>query len=164
VDISNLPLTSGATGAPAAAPRPAPPTPGPAPTPQAAPQAAPQPAPEPAPAPAFGVGGGEQLPVAGEVWVMNVVVEKDDGSEVRYCAVNAEGQPYGAARILAKSEFDGVFAAHRGGHRLLVRVMGASPAQVVYVQLDPKYQPNGDTRSIAPSIFLSNFLPEAADY
>lgn len=117
-----------------------------------------------APQPAFGQAGGERLPVAGEIWVMNVVVEQQDEGEVRYSAINAEGQPYGAPRILPKAEFGRVFAEHRSGYRLLVRVMGASPQQVVYVQLDPTYQPNSDTRAIAPSIFLANFLPEAADY
>ncbi len=137
--------------------------------PAAASSSAPPPSP-PAPVapaarqPAFGSSAGEQLPIAGEIWVMNVVVEQQDEREVRYSAINAEGQPYGAPRILPKSEFDKVFAQHKGGFRLLVRVVGAAPQQVVYVQLDPSYQPNSETRAIAPSIFLANFLPEAADY
>lgn len=121
-------------------------------------------APAPVSQAAFGQAGGEQLPVAGEIWVMNVIVEQQDENEVRYSAINAEGKPYGAPRILPKSEFERVFAQHRGGCQLLVRVMGASPQQVVYVQLDPSYQPNSETRAIAPSIFLTNFLPEAGEY
>jgi hypothetical protein len=103
---------------------------------------------------------GERLPIAGEIWAMNVLVERSDDQEVRYCALNAEGQPYGAARILPRVDFEAAFAAHGGGYRLLVRVLAVTAAQVAYVQLDPSYQPSGDSRAIAPSIFLSNFLPE----
>lgn len=157
-------LEQGPTPSQAAAPAAAPPI---APIAAAAPAAAAPPtamAAAPVPQPAFGQAGGEQLPVAGEIWVMNVVVEQQDDHEVRYSAINAEGQPYGAPRMLPKSEFERVFAQHRGGCQLLVRVMGASPQQVVYVQLDPSYQPNSETRAIAPSIFLANFLPEAGEY
>jgi len=115
----------------------------------------------PTPPPAMGEPGGEPLPGPGQMWMMKVIVEKSDADEVRYSALNAEGQPYGAARILPRVNFEGVFSEHGGAWRLLVRVLAASPQQVAYVQLDPTFQPSGETRSIAPAIFLANFLPDA---
>ena len=41
-------------------------------------------------------------PSVGQVWVMDVIVETDDGNEVRYRGVGFTGQAFGAPRVLPK--------------------------------------------------------------
>ncbi|HZZ84557.1 MAG TPA: hypothetical protein VFE30_08465 [Anaeromyxobacteraceae bacterium] len=111
-------------------------------------------------------GGGEGArpaePKAGEVWVMNVVVEAQGPDEVRYVGTDIDGRPYGAARVLKRAEFEAVFASDRGGWRLLVLVDQVQEGSVVYRQLDRQRQPIGAPRKMASSILVANFVPEAA--
>ncbi|BDG07582.1 hypothetical protein [Anaeromyxobacter paludicola] len=117
-------------------------------------------------APARGVaaasGRAAPEPRAGEVWVMNVVVEAQGPDEVRYVGTDIDGRPYGAARVLKRPEFEAVFSHERGGWRLLVLVDQVHEGAVTYRQLDRLRQPIGAPRRMASSILMANFVPEAA--
>jgi hypothetical protein len=108
---------------------------------------------------------GQQHPVAGEVWVMNALVESDDGREVRYVGVDIDGQPFGAPRVLARETFREVFSEIKpGSFALRVEILRTSDDQVNYVQLDSKSKRMGEPRAARLNPFLSNFTPEAAAY
>jgi len=104
------------------------------------------------------------LPSAGEVWVMNVVVEAQQAEEVRYVGTDIDGRPYGAARVLKRADFEAVFSSHRGGWRLLVVVDQVQGDAVLYRQLDPRRQPLGAPRRMATAVLVANFIPEAAAF
>ena len=103
------------------------------------------------------------LPRPGEVWVMNVVVEQA-GDEVRYVGTDIDGRPYGAARVLKRTDFEAVFSRERNGWRLLILVDQVQDGSVVYRQLDPQRQPMGAPRRMAVSVLVANFVPEAAAF
>ena len=103
-------------------------------------------------------------PVAGEVWVMSVVVEEAGPDEVRYVGTDIDGRPYGAARVLAKADFEAVFAQEKGGWRLLIVIDQVQEGAVLYRQLDRARQPIGAPRKMAAAILVANFVPEAAAY
>jgi hypothetical protein len=103
-------------------------------------------------------------PVAGEVWVMSVVVEESGPDEVRYVGTDIDGRPYGAARVLAKPDFEAVFAQEKGGWRLLIVIDQVQEGAVHYRQLDRSRQPIGAPRKMAAAILVANFVPEAAAY
>jgi hypothetical protein len=103
-------------------------------------------------------------PVPGEVWVMNVVVEEAGPDEVRYVGTDIDGRPYGAARVLKRSDFEAVFTQARGGWRLLIQIDQAQDGAVLYRQLDQARQPLGASRKMATAILVANFVPEAAAY
>jgi hypothetical protein len=107
---------------------------------------------------------GHLQPHPGEVWVMNVVVEQAGGDEVRYVGTDIDGRPYGAARVLKRSDFEAVFSQDRGGWRLLVVVDQVQDGHVIYRQLDRHRQPMGAPRKMAAAILVANFVPEAAAY
>lgn len=122
-----------------------------------------QPAPsEEQPAPAGGIPQ-HLMPRQGEVWVMNVVVEQA-GDEVRYVGTDIDGRPYGAARVLKRTDFEAVFSNERGGWRLLIVIDQVQENGVVYRQLDPQRQPIGAARKMPASVLVANFVPEAAAY
>jgi hypothetical protein len=125
--------------------------------------AAPEPVvPEPA-----GEGGSvpsHLMPHPGEVWVMNVVVEEAGPDEVRYVGTDIDGKPYGAARVLKRSDFEAVFSQERGGWRLLVQIDQVQEGNVIYRQLDRQRQPMGAPRKMSAAILVANFVPEAAAY
>jgi len=129
---------------------------------------APPAAPATTPPPTRTASGAELLghlqPRPGEVWVMNVVVEEAGGDEVRYVGTDIDGKPYGAARVLKRSDFEAVFAEERGGWRLLIQIDQAQEGQVIYRQLDRQRQPMGAPRKMAAAILVANFVPEAAAY
>jgi len=103
-------------------------------------------------------------PVAGEVWVMSVVVEEAGPDEVRYVGTDIDGRPYGAARVLAKADFEAVFAQEKGGWRLLIVIDQVQEGAVLYRQLDRARQAIGSPRRMAAAILVANFVPEAAAY
>jgi hypothetical protein len=103
------------------------------------------------------------LPHAGEVWVMNVVVEQM-GDEVRYVGTDIDGRPYGAARVLKRTDFEAVFSLDRTTWQLLILVDQVHEGSVVYRQLDRRRQPIGAPRKMATSVLVANFVPEAAAY
>lgn len=107
---------------------------------------------------------GHLQPHPGEVWVMSVVVEEASGDEVRYVGTDIDGRPYGAARVLPRSDFEAVFAQDRGGWRLLVQVDQVAEGHVIYRQLDRQRQPIGAPRKMSAAILVANFVPEAAAY
>jgi hypothetical protein len=107
---------------------------------------------------------GHLLPHAGEVWVMNVVVEEGGPDEVRYVGTDIDGRPYGAARVLKRADFEAVFSQDRGGWRLLIQIDQLQEGNVIYRQLDPQRQPIGAPRKMAAAILVANFVPEAAAY
>jgi hypothetical protein len=128
------------------------------------------PAPAPAAHPAPGAPAssaelpGHLQPHPGEVWVMNVVVEEAGTDEVRYVGTDIDGKPYGAARVLKRSDFEAVFSEERGGWRLLIQIDQAQDGQVIYRQIDRARQPMGAPRKMAAAILVANFVPEAAAY
>ncbi len=142
------------------------PAPAPAQTPAQAPAQAQAQAPSPALEPAtIGELGGQPLPVAGEVWVMNTLVEQDDGAEVRYVGIDIDGQPFGAPRVLPKETFERVFTmVSHGVYQLPVQIASVEPDKVNYFQLDPQRNRVGQQRNSRLAAFLSNFVPEAAAY
>jgi hypothetical protein len=107
---------------------------------------------------------GHLTPHPGEVWVMNVVVEEAGPEEVRYVGTDIDGRPYGAARVLKRSDFEAVFTQERGGWRLLVQLDQVQEGHVLYRQLDPQRQPIGAPRKMSAAILVANFVPEAASY
>jgi hypothetical protein len=107
---------------------------------------------------------GHLTPHPGEVWVMNVVVEEAGPEEVRYVGTDIDGRPYGAARVLKRSDFEAVFTQERGGWRLLVQIDQVQDGHVLYRQLDPQRQPIGAPRKMSAAILVANFVPEAAAY
>jgi hypothetical protein len=107
---------------------------------------------------------GHLQPHPGEVWVMNVVVEEAGSDEVRYVGTDIDGRPYGAARVLKRSDFEAVFSQDRGGWRLLIVVDQVQEGHVIYRQLDRHRQPMGAPRKMAAAILVANFVPEAAAY
>jgi hypothetical protein len=104
------------------------------------------------------------LPHAGEVWVMNVVLEASGPDEIRYVGTDIDGRPYGAARVLKRSDFEAVFSQVSNGWRLLVLVDQVVGDSVIYRQLDRKRQPIGAPRKMATSVLVANFVPEAAAF
>jgi hypothetical protein len=115
-----------------------------------------------------GAGGGEVphhlQPHPGEVWVMNVVVEEAGTDEVRYVGTDIDGRPYGAARVLKRTDFEAVFTQERGGWRLLVQIDQVQEGNVIYRQLDSQRQPMGAPRKMSAAILVANFVPEASAY
>jgi hypothetical protein len=103
-------------------------------------------------------------PHPGEVWVMNVVVEASGPDEIRYVGTDIDGKPYGAARVLQRSDFEAVFSQARGGWRLLIQIDQVQDGAVLYRQLDQARQPIGASRKMAAAILVANFVPEAAAY
>jgi hypothetical protein len=120
--------------------------------------------PEPGPGAAGASFPSHLQPRPGEVWVMNVVVEEAGAEEVRYVGTDIDGRPYGAARVLKRSEFEAVFAQEQGGWRLLVQIDQAQEGHVIYRQLDRQRQPMGAPRKMSAAILVANFVPEAAAY
>lgn len=120
------------------------------------------------PGPAFAaapaLSPGQLLPVPGEVWMMTIVVEREDGNEVQYQVADIDGRPFGAPRTLGKPEFTATFEAAGNGWRLLSKVVEVRDGNVSYVQLDPKRRPVGAPRTSGLTGFLANFAPEAAAY
>ena len=86
------------------------------------------------------------------------------GEEVRYVGTDIDGRPYGAARVLKRTDFEAVFSRDRGGWRLLVVVDQVQDGSVLYRQLDPQRQPIGAPRRMAVSVLVANFVPEAAAF
>lgn len=105
------------------------------------------------------------VPAVGEVWVMNVLIEREDQDEVRYACTSVDGKPFGATRVLNASEFREVFLQSGTGWRLLIQMeeIGAEDT-VTYRQLDSRRQPRGAPKRIASSILVANFVPEATLY
>ncbi|MFY3745814.1 hypothetical protein ACOQFB_18020 [Anaeromyxobacter sp. Red801] len=123
------------------------------------------PGPPPAPAPAAPSEVPSHLmPHPGEIWVMSVVVEEAGPDEVRYVGTDIDGRPYGAARVLKRSDFEAVFAQDRGGWRLLIQIDQVQDGSVIYRQLDRQRQPMGAPRKMSSAILVANFVPEAAAY
>lgn len=103
-------------------------------------------------------------PRTGETWVMNVLVENDDGREIRYVCTDVDGRTYGAARVLARNDFEEVFCHERGGWRLRIGIEAVSNDRVTYRQLDRHGRPRGSSKALATAILVTTFVPEAAAY
>ena len=95
---------------------------------------------------------------------MHALVERDDDNETRYVSTDADGRPYGAARVLPRDVFRSVFIEHRGSWRLCIRIEEIQGDQVVYVQLDANRQPSSAPRTIAMANLVATFVPEASQY
>jgi hypothetical protein len=92
------------------------------------------------------------------------VVEEAGPDEVRYTGTDIDGRPYGAARVLKRSDFEAVFSQARGSWRLLIHVDQVQDGSVLYRQLDQTRQPIGAPRKMAAAILVANFVPESAAY
>lgn len=103
-------------------------------------------------------------PHPGEVWVMPVLVERDDGEEMRYVCTDADGRPYGAARVLRKQDFLTVFSPHGVGFRLNVRIEHVQGDVVVYQQLDAAGNARGEPVQLALHQLVGAFVPEGSLY
>jgi hypothetical protein len=104
------------------------------------------------------------MPHAGEIWMMNVVLEGTQGEEIRYVGTDIDGRPYGAARVLKRTDFEAVFSRVGMGWRLLVVIDQVQADHVLYRQLDPQRQPMGAPRRMATAVLVANFVPEAAAF
>ncbi len=103
--------------------------------------------------------------VPGEVWVMDVVVENDDGQEIRYVPTDVDGKPFGAQRVLKKDDFARTFASTPGGGwRLRIRIDAIDGDMVTYQQLDAAGAEVGPSKKMRASVMTQTFLPEAAAY
>lgn len=107
---------------------------------------------------------GQILPVAGEIWVMTILVDREDEAEVHYQVADIDGRPFGAPRVLGKPEFAATFDGGRNGWRLLAKVVEVKDGNVSYVQLDPRRRAVGAPRTSGLTGFMANFAPEAASY
>ena len=105
------------------------------------------------------------VPQVGEVWVMSVIIEREDQDEIRYACTNVDGKPFGATRLLKAAEFRDVFVQAGTGWRLLIQMetVGAD-GTVTYRQLDSQRKPRGSPKRITTSILVTNFVPEATAY
>jgi hypothetical protein len=100
-------------------------------------------------------------PAPGQVWVMDVRVEREDSAGLHYSMLNAEGTAAGSSRVLRRPEFEATFAIVGGRPRLLARVIDVSGGQVGYVQLDPRRQAVGGARRSSLATFTGNFRSES---
>ncbi|HZH04310.1 MAG TPA: hypothetical protein VEY30_11025 [Myxococcaceae bacterium] len=103
-------------------------------------------------------------PQAGETWVMNVLVESEAGGEIRYVCTDIDGRPYGAARVLKRTDFESVFCQDKGGWRLRILIDACEGDRVTYRQLDSQRQPRGAAKVLATATLVTTFVPEAAAY
>ncbi|MGH0029620.1 MAG: hypothetical protein ACQGVC_07510 [Myxococcota bacterium] len=99
-------------------------------------------------------------PLEGQTWVMDVIVESDDGEEVRYRGVGFTGQAFGAPRVLPKIAFEASYHPSGQTHRMLVQVTHVDEENVGYVKLDGDRRPVGGERKVALVGFLANFTQE----
>jgi hypothetical protein len=75
-----------------------------------------------------------------------------------------DGRPYGAARVLKRTDFEAVFSRVGMGWRLLVIIDQVQGDHVLYRQLDPQRQPMGAPRRMATAVLVANFVPEASAF
>jgi hypothetical protein len=115
-------------------------------------------------APDAGIVAGLRPPAAGEVWVMEVRVEEDDGHEIRYRGVDVGGTAFGAPRVLPKAAFDAAYVAAPGGHRMLVQVVEVGDDSASYQRLDVRRAPVGTPKRCPLVVFLANFAAEEASF
>ncbi len=104
------------------------------------------------------------IPHPGEVWVMNVRVESDDGRSVSYVTIDVDGRSWGGVRTLERGEFDALFPGGPGGHRMSVVVEDVRAPDVLYRQLDPQGVPIGDVRRLPIAQLVATFQPAASLY
>lgn len=104
------------------------------------------------------------LPRAGEVWIMSVLIEREDPQEIRYVLTDIDGRPYGAQRILKREDFLAVFTEERGAYRLRIRIEEMRGQQVVYRQLNAAGEAAPEARSVPYGTFATTFFPEAMAY
>ncbi len=104
-------------------------------------------------------------PMVGQIWVMEVRVESDDGEEVRYKGVNIAGRSYGAPRVLPKIAFEATYTAEKKSQqsrRMQVQISSVDDENVHYVKLDAQHRPVGPEQSVSAVGFLANFMLDAA--
>lgn len=105
------------------------------------------------------------LPRPGEVWVMRVVVERDEATRIRYVCIDADERPYGEPRVLPRADFFHVFSrAQDGAFRLCVLVEDVRGDRVAYRQMDASRVPGGERVVIPVSHLAAAFVPEASLY
>lgn len=100
-------------------------------------------------------------PASGEVWLMDVCVEHEDASEVRYRGLNIAGKPSGATRVLPRDSFLDTFVAAAAGYRMLVAVIEVGADYVTYQTLDATRRAVTSPRRAPLIVFMANFTPES---
>ena len=103
-------------------------------------------------------------PAPGEIWVMDVSLEDDDGKEVRYRSLDIGGESRGAPRVLSKAAFEATFAPAGVGYRLLVRVLEVGEDHVEYQRLDAARRPLAAPRRAPLIVFMASFTAEGAEH
>ncbi len=104
------------------------------------------------------------LPLPGEVWVMDVQIDRESPMEIRYVALNVQGGRNGAPRVLPRQTFEKVFATHGVGYRMLVSVVRVTEGRVTYQRLNAERQPVAAPREMPVAVFISSFMAEAMAY
>lgn len=100
-------------------------------------------------------------PHPGEVWLMQVVVEREENGEVRYVLVDVDGRAFGASRLLKCDDFYAVFHEKGGGYRLRIRIDEVHGQRVVYRQLNAAGQASPEQRAMPLQGLVASFVPEA---
>jgi hypothetical protein len=106
---------------------------------------------------------GQLPPAPGELWVMNVLVERESDGEVRYSCADLDGRPYGATRLLRSDDFRATFAPHGPGWRLRIEISRLEGDGVFYRQLNPKGE-RGPEKRLPLATLMTVFAPEAQAY
>ena len=107
--------------------------------------------------------GGQLPPAPGELWVMNVLVERESDGEIRYSCADIDGRPYGATRVLGSNDFRATFAPHGPGWRLRIVIERLDGEAVFYRQLSPKDE-RGPEKQLSLATLMAIFVPEAQAY
>jgi hypothetical protein len=102
-------------------------------------------------------------PSAGEIWVMNVLVERESDGEIRYSCADVDGRPYGATRLLKSDDFRATFSPHGPSWRLRIAIARVDGETVVYRQVNPKGE-RGPEKMLAWATLSTIFVPEAQAY
>jgi hypothetical protein len=99
-------------------------------------------------------------PAPGELWVMDVLVEREADGDVRYSCADVDGRPYGATRVLRSEDFRGTFSPHGAGWRLRIVIERLEGDRVIYRQLNPSGE-RGPEKQLALATLRTIFVPSA---
>lgn len=102
------------------------------------------------------------VPAIGELWVMEVLIEQEANGEVRYVGTDIAGKPYGAPRILKRSDFERVFVQGKSGWRLRIQVDRTQGDTVTYHSVGNDGKARAGPRSISAAILVATFVRESS--
>ncbi len=96
-------------------------------------------------------------PQAGEIWMCDVVVRRQDDNEILYQLVDAWGAAYGKVLSLSKDSFERRFKKHGPSYIMQVKVIECNGKTVLYQELDAQGGPVHEPKRISIEIFARNF-------